>query len=106
MRKAYWAHASYYLFWGQRLGAAQEKEATPEWRSPLALRTREVCKIASSEACRYHITENYWRLLFVARQPQPYVTHLVGQKVRPPGGLEINSVFGCVLSISHCYLHA
>ena len=42
----------------------------------------------------------------MARQPQPYVTHLVGQKVRPPGGLEIKSVFGCVLLIFHCYLRA
>ena len=42
----------------------------------------------------------------MARQPQPYVTHLVGQKVRPPGGPEIKSVFGCVLLIFHCYLRA
>ena len=83
MRKAYWAHASYYLFGCQRLGAAQEKEATPKWRSPpsphlsrvrkikyakkaagmslpktLALRTREVCKTAPNEACRYRIIEH------------------------------------------------
>ena len=44
MRKAYWAHASYHLFRCQRLGAAQEKEATPERRSPPSPRLSRVRK--------------------------------------------------------------
>ena len=91
------------LRWNTSLG---EKAAGRPLPKTLALRPREACKTAPNKECRYHIASKSLTARVMARQPQPYVTHLVGQKVRPPGGLEIKPVFGCVLSISHCYLRA